>query len=198
MKDISTIEYVIFFMIIVCIIIITTLVFQYKTKQKSQVEKLNLYKAHHKELEDKLNLRTRELIAYTIDLTRKDQVLQSVEQQLQFARNEMNEKGYSDTHLRTAIRELKPNNLKRTNVAFEKQFVEMDPVFYRELNERFDSLTPNERKLCAFLKLNLTTKEISEITQQSTRAIEVARYRLRKKMNLDRKENLVSYISKIS
>lgn len=71
MKEISILEYIVFLVIIACIITLTTLVLQYKKQQKIQLEKLNLYKANQQELENKLNLRTRELIAYTIDLTKK-------------------------------------------------------------------------------------------------------------------------------
>lgn len=64
--------------------------------------------------------------------------------------------------------------------------------------ERSETLTPNERKLCAFLRLNMTTKEIAELTEQSPRAVEVARHRLRKKLKLNRSENLTSYLANLS
>ncbi|MCD4747537.1 MAG: hypothetical protein K8R58_14675, partial [Bacteroidales bacterium] len=65
-------------------------------------------------------------------------------------------------------------------------------------NNKFPDLTANEKKLCAFLRLNMTTKDISAITHQTSNSIEVARTRLRKKLNLSNKDiNLVTFISQI-
>ena len=81
---------------------------------------------------------------------------------------------------------------------FELRFKQVHSAFYNKLNLRFPDLSPNEQRLCAFLKLNLTTKEISSITGQNARAIEMARFRLRKKLGISTQEiNLVTFISQI-
>ena len=61
--------------------------------------------------------------------------------------------------------------------------------------EKYPDLTPNEKKICAFLRLNMSTKDICAITYQSVRSIDMARFRLRKKIGLDSDENLVSFLS---
>ena len=58
-------------------------------------------------------------------------------------------------------------------------------------------LTQNERKLCVFLKLNMTNKQIAQITFQSEEALKKARQRLRKKLEIARDTNLVSFIQNI-
>ncbi|OYT14311.1 MAG: hypothetical protein B6I19_00455 [Bacteroidetes bacterium 4572_114] len=78
---------------------------------------------------------------------------------------------------------------------FEITFGQIHPSFYNDLYREFPNLTTNERKLCAFLKMNLSTKDISSITHQTIRSIEVARFRLRKKMDLPRSSNLAKYLS---
>jgi len=78
---------------------------------------------------------------------------------------------------------------------FEITFGHTHQSFYKDLYEKHPKLTPNERKLCAFLKMNLSTKDISNITRQTIRSIEVARFRLRTKMNLPRSTNLPKYLS---
>jgi DNA-binding CsgD family transcriptional regulator len=78
---------------------------------------------------------------------------------------------------------------------FEHHFLKVHPNFYHSLQEKFPLLTANEKKICAFLKLNLKTKEISSITGQSVKSIEVARTRLRSKFNLATEENLNAFIS---
>jgi DNA-binding NarL/FixJ family response regulator len=79
---------------------------------------------------------------------------------------------------------------------FELRFKQMHSGFYNNLNIHFPNLTANEKKLCAFLKLNMTSKEISSISKQSVKSIEAARTRLRKKLNLtDSDTNLVNFLN---
>lgn len=81
---------------------------------------------------------------------------------------------------------------------FELRFQEVHSQFYENLNRQFPDLTPGEIKLCAFLRLNMTTKEIAAIIHQSPKSIDVARTRLRKKLNLTNKEvNLINFLINI-
>ena len=64
---------------------------------------------------------------------------------------------------------------------FELRFGQMNSGYYERLRKRFPDLTLNERRLCAFLSLDMTTKEITNITGQSIRAVNIARTRIRKK-----------------
>jgi DNA-binding CsgD family transcriptional regulator len=77
---------------------------------------------------------------------------------------------------------------------FEVRFQQVHNDFYTKLNERFPNLSANEKRLSAFLRLNMSTKEISAITYQSPNSITVARSRLRKKLGLDTDENLISFL----
>lgn len=81
---------------------------------------------------------------------------------------------------------------------FEMRFQHVHNDFYDKLNEICPDLSPNERRICAFLRLNMTTKEITSITGQSQRSVEVARTRLRKKLNLTNLEQgLIEFLSQI-
>jgi DNA-binding CsgD family transcriptional regulator len=81
---------------------------------------------------------------------------------------------------------------------FDYRFKQVHERFYNVLTEKFPDLTPNERRLCAFLKLNMTTKEISAITHQNAKSIDVARTRLRKKLNLTgTDQNLVLFLENL-
>ncbi len=72
----------------------------------------------------------------------------------------------------------------------------MHTDFYKKLNEQFPNLSANEKKLCAFLKLNMSTKDIGSITYQSVKSISVARSRLRKKLNIESEDvNLANYLA---
>lgn len=77
---------------------------------------------------------------------------------------------------------------------FEEAFENADQDFFRKLKNNHPKLTPNDLKLCAYLRLNLSSKEIAPLLNISVHSVEVKRYRLRKKMELTRKQNIVEYI----
>jgi PAS domain S-box-containing protein len=80
---------------------------------------------------------------------------------------------------------------------FESRFENVYESFYQKLNQLFHDLTPGEKKLCALLRLNLSSKDIAAITFQNPQSVDMARYRLRKKLNLNIEENLVDFLMNI-
>lgn len=79
---------------------------------------------------------------------------------------------------------------------FEKRFNDVHANFYKKLSDTHPDLTSNERKLCAFIKLNMSSKEIAAITFQNVKSIDMARYRLRKKLGLAEEDNIMVYMGK--
>jgi tetratricopeptide (TPR) repeat protein len=81
---------------------------------------------------------------------------------------------------------------------FDLRFKQIHSDFYNSLNQLFPGLTANEIKLCAFLKLNLKSRDIATITKQSIKSVETARSRLRKKMRITNKNiSLSEYLNSI-
>lgn len=80
---------------------------------------------------------------------------------------------------------------------FLNRFENVYEKFYKRLQEEFPDLSPGERKLCALLRLNISTKDIAAITFQNPQSIDTARYRLRKKLNLDPDDNLVDFLLRL-
>lgn len=99
--------------------------------------------------------------------------------------------------IRSLIAESKLKSCNSNWDEFEILFEKIHPSFYDILNERFPKLTPNERKLCIFLKLNMSNNHISQITLQSEEALKKARLRLRKKLEIDRDTNLAIFIQSL-
>ena len=89
------------------------------------------------------------------------------------------------------------NRMDKTWQEFETHFNQVHAHFYQRLMTKFPTLTSNEKKLCAFIRLNLSTKEICAITQHSQKSIEIARTRLRQKLNLLRDQPLSAVIAAI-
>lgn len=79
---------------------------------------------------------------------------------------------------------------------FSLHFDQVHGDFTRRLKDNFEGLTPQEIKLSAYLRMNLSTKEIAHLLNISVRGVEIARYRLRKKLLLDRSVNLQEFILK--
>jgi PAS domain S-box len=77
---------------------------------------------------------------------------------------------------------------------FENRFEHAFDSFFKVLLEKFPALTPNERKLCALLRSGLSSKDIAMLTFQNPQSVDVARYRLRKKLNLASDENLIDFL----
>ena len=80
---------------------------------------------------------------------------------------------------------------------FEILFGKVHSSFYEKLNSQYPTLTANERKMCAFLKLNMSNKDIAHITFQSDDALKKARLRLRQKLGISREINLVAFLQNI-
>jgi DNA-binding CsgD family transcriptional regulator len=66
--------------------------------------------------------------------------------------------------------------------------------FFKKLKEKYPDLTNNDLRLCSYLRMNFSTKEIARLLNISTRAVEISRYRLRKKMNLSHLVNLTEHL----
>ncbi len=77
---------------------------------------------------------------------------------------------------------------------FQENFDLIHEHFFRKLTERYPVLTPGDLRLCALLRLNYSSKEIAKMLNLTLRGVEAARYRLRKKLNLEEEENLVSFV----
>lgn len=106
-------------------------------------------------------------------------------------------------------KELKNNNIEGTiklidkNLGnnndwkfFKEAFNNADKGFLDKIKKEHPDLTPNDLRFCAYLRLNLSSKEIAPLLNISTKSVETKRYRLRKKLNLNHDENLINYILK--
>ena len=77
---------------------------------------------------------------------------------------------------------------------FEENFNLVYDNFMKKLTEQFPDLKANDKKLCAYLRMGLSSKEMASLLNTTLRSIETARYRLRKKLNLKQGQNLTSFI----
>ena len=76
----------------------------------------------------------------------------------------------------------------------EHNFDLVHEKFFRTLRTKYPQLTPNDLKLCALLRMNLSTKDIAKLSNLTVRGVEAARYRLRKKLDIHEGENLIDFL----
>ncbi len=156
-------------------------------KKKAELAQLNL--------EEKLEHTNKELTTHVMYLLQKNEFILSISEKLKLAKLEA--KAENKQRISELISELESNSEMFSWEEFEIRFQQVYTNFYKTLYERFPNLSQNEIRLCAFAKLNMTTKEIAAITFQSTNSISVARYRLRKKLGLNQEDNLHAFFAEM-
>lgn len=105
------------------------------------------------------------------------------------------EKGGSRDELKRIIRSIEKDLIKDdTWNQFEHHFDQVHGDYLKNLSMSDIHLSPREIKLAAFLRMNMSSKEISKMMNITVKSVELARHRLRKKLKLSRDQNLVEYL----
>ena len=148
-----------------------------------------LIELKNEKLKQDVENKSRELAISTMSLIKKNEFLNRVKNELKAAEN---------PKIKSVIK-LINNNINNTDdwQFFEEAFNNADKDFLKKIKTLHPNLTPNDLKLCAYLRLNLSSKEIAPLLNISSRSVEVKRYRLRKKMNLSHELSLTNYILEI-
>lgn len=154
-------------------------------------EVTELKHAHASLLESK----KRELVSSTLRLININEINNNLISELRLLQQLVDDDGKRT--IRSIINKNSITNAEGVWQDFETRFENVYESFYNRLNERFPDLTPGEKKLCALLRLNISSKDIAAITLQNPQSVDMARYRLRKKLNLKPEDNLVDFLLKI-
>jgi DNA-binding CsgD family transcriptional regulator len=163
-----------------------------RAKRELELEKKDreLALARKKEIEMELEFKKKELTQLALHISNQNEFLESFRDNLKDASDEQ--------QLKTLERELESKiTLDKQREAFDMNIDLIHEDFFRKLKDKFPTLTENEKKLCAMLRLNLSSKEIASILNISVKSVEMNRYRLRKKLQLSGEEDLVSFLSTV-
>lgn len=167
---------------ILVIVIFILLYLQQKTKvYKERIEKERT-SLQNKNLQQNLELKNKEITSNTLIQLQRNELLISIIEKLQDVKSEFAEKNHKI--IDKTIDELKRSMNENTWESFLIYFENVHESFFSNLNTKSENLTRNDKRLCAFLKLKMSTKEIANITNTNIRSIEMARHRLRKKLNI--------------
>lgn len=173
------------------------LFFYFNRKNSIKILKQNLTNQKQKleiEKQDEiLELKNKELLTSALQLLERDTLQEDLKKQL----NTLEVKGENSSIVKGIKNALKINTTNKWK-EFESHFTKINDTFYSSLKEKHTLLTPTDLKMCAFIKLGFSSKDMSQIMGISVEGINTSRSRLRKKMNLDRKTILSEFLQNFS
>lgn len=159
--------------------------------EKEHAERLN--RIEKERLINEIDLKRKELANTTMMAAKKNEVLMEIQGELSKDKNKFSNQ-FRLKHIMNKINNAVKN--KDEWKVFETNFNEVHEDFFKDVLEKYPKLTSKDLKLCSYLKMNLSSKEIAPLMGISVRGVEVHRYRLRKKMNLDSDVNLTKFLIK--
>lgn len=197
--------------ILICIIVILYLINKSKDKtlkskelheirqNKEQSKRIAAEEEKSKEMQKEIDRRNRELTTYTLEKMRFNEQITDINTELKKVLLEINPR--SKEHKERLQNLLNKLLLLENNTNWEEfqyYFEQVHPQFYEKLGTAYPTLTPKEKRLCAFISLGLSTKEIASITFREVRSCESSRNRLRKKLGVEPDIDLTNFIRQIT
>lgn len=163
---------------------------------ESRLKDHKIVELEKEQLDKELRHKAQEMANVMMNLAHKNETLQTVKKELQSILPMIPK---SNAEARNAISELQGKvtvDIKSDDV-LNRVVEEFDLVhndFIKHLKNRFPDISNNEVLMCAYLKMGLSSKEIAPLLNISVRGVETMRYRIRKKFNLGREENLMDFL----
>lgn len=153
-----------------------------------------LFKLKNSQLEKELAGKNRELANSAMNIVYKNELLNNVHDELLQLKDADGRKLSTDQLKRISKIIDDARSDERDWNLFEESFNEAHENFFKKLKTNYPELVPNDLKLCAYLRMNMSSKEIASLLNISTRGVEIRRYRLRKKLNLEHDQNLTEFL----
>jgi len=138
--------------------------------------------------------RDKELANQAMSLVRKNEFLGKIRTDLQNLKKSTHDDNVNEKILSVISKINKDIDHNKQREVFETAFDEVHEEFLNKLKSKYPTLTPTELRMCAYLKMNISTKEIAPLMNISVRGVEICRYRIRKKLGIDRTTNLTSLL----
>lgn len=140
-----------------------------------------------KQLQNELEFKESQISAMALQMLQKNELMTSLKEQL--------EKQGASTIENDLNRILNRSDYQDKEWSdFNIQFESLNKNFYTRLKEAYPEISPNDLKLCALIKLNMSIKEMAGILNISPDSVKTARYRLRKKLKMNSEDNLTEFI----
>ncbi|WP_412465851.1 triple tyrosine motif-containing protein [Pedobacter sp. KLB.chiD] len=168
-----------------------------KLRQEAEISEKQIIKLQTEKLQAELASKNRELANSAMTLVYKNELLQKLADDISKLKDE-NGKKLSDEQTRKIQKVINDGmNDERDWHLFENSFNEAHESFFKKLKAQHPDLVPNDLKLCAYLRMNMSSKEMSSLLNISLRGVEIRRYRLRKKLEVPHDKNLTEFLMEL-
>lgn len=166
-------------------------------KKEAEATEKQINKLQTEKLQVELAGKNRELANSATSLVYKNELLQKLSQEI-LKLKDANGKPLSEEQLKKIQKVIDDGmNDERDWNLFESSFNEAHESFFKKLKANHPDLVPNDLKLCAYLRLNMSSKEMASLLNISLRGVEIRRYRLRKKLDIPHDKNLVEFLMEL-
>ncbi len=160
-------------------------------RSRSESELISL---RSQNLETEIHLKNSELATSAMHLVKKGELITRLKTELNQLTRRVDTPS-AQTELKKMIKQLEEDDQTDQEWdQFAKHFDKVHSDFVLKLKAKHPEISPGEIKLCSFLRMNLSSKEIAQLLNITVRGVEISRYRLRKKLNLQQGENLFDYL----
>jgi ligand-binding sensor domain-containing protein/DNA-binding CsgD family transcriptional regulator len=166
-------------------------------QHQSTIAEKEIIRLKNEKLSSEMIHRDKELANQTMSIIQKNRMLIKLKEELDIILNSTLDSDLKTKLLVVSRRMHKEIDNQKQNQIFETYFEEVHKFFFHQLKQDHPKLSPRDLYLCAYIKMNLSSKEIASLLNITSRGIEISRYRLRKKLNLKRDDNLSVYLSNL-
>lgn len=166
-------------------------------KKETEATEKQIIKIQTEKLQAELASKNRELANSAMSLVYKNELLQKLSEEITKVKDETGKKLPED-QLRKIQKVIDEGmNDERDWNLFESSFNEAHESFFKKLKANHPDLVPNDLKLCAYLHMNMSSKEMASLLNISLRGVEIRRYRLRKKLEVPHDKNLTEFLMEL-
>ena len=167
---------------------------QEKVEAERQAEQQRMQEMKNRMLESELQNKNYELTLQTTALVKRNQAVQTLLEELEKQKEALGERYPNKLYSRMKTLMEETLNDQADWVLFESYFNSAHQNFMDRLRQQYADITAGDLRICCLLRMNLSTKEIASLMNVSIRAIELRRYRLRKRLGLEGDTNLVDFL----
>ncbi len=166
-----------------------------KVQEQHEARERELIRLRNEKLANEVEHKSKELASSTMSIIKKNEFLMNLKEIIERQKTELGSR-YPDKYYNYLNKKIDENISNQDDwQIFENNFERAHEQFFTKMKTSFPDLTPGDLRLCAYLRMNLSSKEIAPLLGISVRGVENHRYRLRKKMNLEHDNNLIARIT---
>jgi DNA-binding CsgD family transcriptional regulator len=180
-----------YFLVLAGLVMLGVRIFHIELKKQRQLIE---FEVRSKKLENELDYKSYELMLSMRYLIQKNEILTELQKQIDDIKD--NSSKYPIKPMRD-MEKIIDEGLKQQTEEWRSAMDNLklsQQGFFKKLKDKHPDLTPHDLRLCSYLRMNFNTKEIAKLLNITNRGVEISRYRLRRKMNLNHDINLTEYL----